>query len=155
MSLTRLARTGKQMKQDQSISTGGCLCGAVRYKVKGVLRDVVNCHCGMCRRLHGNFGPHSKAPKSRITVTNSDGLEWYETSDIARRGFCRICGSQLFWEPFDLDSTGIVAGSLDHPTHLKTIGHIFFNEKADFYDVVDDLPKFGESSYGEMPDDYR
>jgi hypothetical protein len=50
---------------------------------------------------------------------------------------------------------GIIAVCLDHPTHLKTIGHIFFNEKADFYEIVDDLPKFGESSYGEMPGDHR
>ena len=136
-------------------TTGGCLCGAVRYEVRGPLRDIVNCHCSMCQRQHGNFGPHSKARKENITVTKSDGLEWFKTSDIARRGFCRVCGSSLFWEPFNLDGTGIVAGSLDAPTGLKTIGHIFVGEKSDFYEIDDNLPQFEASSDGELVGDYK
>ena len=143
------------MADEEAIQTGGCLCGAVRYEVHGALRDVVNCHCGMCQRLHGNYGPHSKATKQEITVTESSGLTWYQTSSVARRGFCRICGSQLFWEPFELDATGIVAGCLDSPTGLKTIGHIFVDDKPEFYDILDDLPKFDASSRGELPGDYR
>ena len=143
------------MINDQTITTGGCLCGAVRYQVKGPLRDVVNCHCSMCQRLHGNFGPHSKARKVNISITNDAGLAWYKTSDIARRGFCRECGSSLFWEPFDLDATGIIAGSLDGPTGLKTVGHIYVAEKPDFYEINDDLPQFQESSNGALVDDYK
>ena len=142
------------MTDMDKLTTGGCLCGAVRYEVRGPLRDVVNCHCGMCRRQHGNFGPHSKARKVNITVTNDTGLAWYRTSGAARRGFCRECGSSLFWEPFELDATGIIAGSLDVPTGLKTIGHIFVGDKADFYEITDDLPQFEGSSGGELVDDY-
>ena len=143
------------MEEERDVTTGGCLCGSVRYAVSGRLRDVINCHCVMCQRLHGGFGPHSKAPKSKITITKSEGLAWYQTSDAARRGFCRICGSNLFWEPFRLDATGIVAGSIDRPTGLKTIGHIFVGEKPDFYEITDDLPRFEESSNGELADDYK
>lgn len=139
----------------KSITEGGCLCGAVRYQVAGALRDVVNCHCGMCQRLHGSFGPHSKARKVNITVTRNDGLAWYRTSDVARRGFCRNCGSGLFWEPFELDATGIIAGTLDGPTGLRTIGHIFVAEKPDFCDITDDLPQFEGSSGGQLVDDYQ
>jgi hypothetical protein len=141
--------------EEQKITTGGCLCGAVRYEVKGPLRDVVNCHCSMCQRLHGNFGPHSKARKVNLTLTRRDGLAWYRTSDIAQRGFCRVCGSSLFWEPFDLDATGIIAGSLDAPTGLKTIGHIYVGEKCDFYEITDNLPQFQASSDGKLVNDYR
>jgi hypothetical protein len=109
----------------------------------------------MCQRLHGNFGPHSKARKVDITITNADGLAWYKTSEVARRGFCRECGSSLFWEPFELDSTGIIAGSLDRPTGLKTMGHIFVGEKPDFYEIVDELPQFVASSDGELIGDYK
>jgi hypothetical protein len=109
----------------------------------------------MCQRLHGNFGPHSKARKVDITINNSDGLAWYKTSEVAQRGFCRECGSSLFWEPFELDSTGIIAGSLDGPTGLKTIGHIFVGEKADFYEIVDELPQFVGSSKGKLVNDYK
>lgn len=142
-------------KGDRDASTGGCLCGAVRYEVSGPLRDVVNCHCSMCQRLHGNFGPHSKAHKADIHIVRGDGLAWYKTSDVARRGFCRKCGTSLFWEPFELAATGIVAGTLDDTTRLKTIGHIFVGEKADFYEIVDGLPQFDESSDGKLADDYK
>jgi hypothetical protein len=143
------------MNEAQKITTGGCLCGAVRYEVKGALRDVVNCHCSMCQRLHGNFGPHSKARKVNIRMTNETGLAWYKTSEIAQRGFCRLCGSSLFWEPFHLDATGIIAGSLDGPTGLKTIGHIFVGEKCDFYEITDGLPQYEASSDGELVNDYK
>lgn len=143
------------MTDARSRTTGGCLCGAVRYEVRGPLRNVVNCHCSMCQRQHGNFGPHSKARKVNITVTNDAGLAWYKTSEIARRGFCRLCGSGLFWEPFDLDATGIIAGTLDAPTGLKTIGHIFVGEKSDFYEITDNLPQFAGSSDGVLVDDYQ
>ncbi len=138
---------------DDTRHTGGCLCGAVRYAVRGKLRDVVNCHCTMCQRLHGAFGAHSKARKADIDIVEDDGLAWYATSERARRGFCRICGSNLFWEPTDQDATGIVAGSLDPPTGLKTLGHIFTAEKPDFTKIADDLPQFDSSSAGTFEGD--
>ena len=136
-------------------TTGGCLCGAVRYEVRGRLRDVVNCHCSMCQRLHGSFGPHSKARKVNIDITNDAGLAWYKTSDVARRGFCRECGSSLFWDPYDLDATGIIAGSLDTPTNLKTVGHIFVGEKSDFYEITDEHLQFDGDSDGRLIYDYE
>ena len=143
------------MADDQKLTTGGCLCGQVRYEVKGALRGVVNCHCTMCQKLHGVFGAHAKARKVNIRITEDRGLAWYKTSDVARRGFCRNCGSSLFWEPFDYDATGILAGSLDGPTGLDTIGHIFVGEKSDFYDIYDDLPKFPASSDGKLVMDFK
>lgn len=109
----------------------------------------------MCRRQHGGFGPHSKAKKANITITKDSGLAWYQTSDIARRGFCQLCGSGLFWEPFDQDATGIIAGTLDTPTGLKSIGHIFVAEKGDFYEISDELPRFEGSSDRALADDYK
>ena len=143
------------MTDDKMLTAGGCLCGAVRYEVVGPLRDVVNCHCSMCQRLHGNFGPHSKARKVNISITRDDGLAWYKTSEVARCGFCRECGSGLFWEPFELDAIGIIAGTIDSPTGLKTIGHIFVGEKSDFYDVSDEMPRFDGSSDGNLVNDYK
>ena len=141
------------MTGEDNRHTGGCLCGAVRYAVRGKLRDVVNCHCTMCQRLHGAFGAHSKARKADIDIVEDGGLAWYATSDRARRGFCRICGTNLFWEPAGQDATGIVAGSLDPPTGLKTLGHIFTAEKADFTEIADDLPQFDGSSAGAFEGD--
>lgn len=143
------------MTNESSVTTGGCLCGSVRYEVKGPLRNVVNCHCSICQRLTGSFGAHTKARKLNIRVTKDTGLAWYKSSEIARRGFCRDCGSSLFWEPFDLDATGILAGSVDGPTGLSSIGHIFVGEKCDFYEITDKLPQYDASSDGELVNDYQ
>ncbi|WP_262689957.1 GFA family protein [Kordiimonas aestuarii] len=137
------------------VTLGGCLCGQVRFEIKGKIRDVVNCHCSMCQKLHGSFGAHTKAPKADITLTRDEGLAWYKSSDVARRGFCKNCGSSLFWEPFDYPDTGILAGSLDGPTGLKVMGHIFVGEKADFIEISDDYPQFDRSSDGQFTGDYR
>jgi len=61
-------------KTENTVTGGGCLCGAVRYEVKGPLRNIVNCHCSMCQKLHGIFGAHSKARKVNITITKDAGL---------------------------------------------------------------------------------
>ena len=66
--------------------TGGCLCGAVRYEVNGKLRDVLECHCSMCRRVHGHIGAYSAVPKASLEMTDATGLRWYKSSDKARRG---------------------------------------------------------------------
>lgn len=147
--------TSSRSETDDSKSTGGCLCGAVRYEITGPLRDVVNCHCEMCQKVYGSFGAHTKARKVNIQITNSEGLAKYKTSDVAQRVFCKNCGTSLFWEPFDLDATGIAAGTLDGPTGLTTMGHIFVGEKSDFYEISDDLPQFEGSSNGQLVNDYR
>jgi len=134
------------MNQSQSSAaleaTGGCLCGAVRYELRGQLRGVYNCHCGQCRRSHGSFGPYSSVSHDQITFTEQRGLKWYDSSEIARRGFCGDCGSSLFWEPADKDHIAISAGSIDQPSGLTTLGHIFTDDKGDFYAINDDLPRW-------------
>lgn len=141
------------MSDIQERHGGGCLCGAVRYEVRGPLRDVVNCYCSMCQKLHGGFGPHSKAAKTDIVLVEDRGLRWYASSERARRGFCCECGSSLFWEPVNQPGTGILAGSLDQPTGLKTIGHIFVGEKADFTEIAGEAPRFEGSSEGALEGD--
>ena len=75
------------MTRPEPTATGGCLCGGVRYKVARPLRDVVLCHCSMCRRTHGHVGAYTAAPKLALTLTESRGLKWYRSSEVARRGF--------------------------------------------------------------------
>jgi len=137
------------------VVNGGCLCGAVRFQVSGPLRGVVNCHCEMCLKLHGGPGAHSKAKKAALKFTNEQGLKWYRSSDIAERGFCKECGSSLFWRPDQQDTIGILAGALEQPSSLQTIGHIFVSEKPDFYEITDKCPQFQTSSKGQIADDYK
>lgn len=121
------------------MAAGGCLCGAVRYEVRGPLRPVVNCHCGQCRRFHGHFGAYSNAATKDMSVTGYRHLKWYRSSSFARRGFCKQCGSSLFWERLRSGTISIAAGSIDGPTKLRTIRHIFVRDKGDYYKISDKL----------------
>ena len=76
-----------------------------------------------------------------FSVTQARGLKWYDSSDFAKRGFCKDCGSALFWDGGD-DKIYISIGSLDQPTGLQLASHIFVDEKADYYEIEDELPKF-------------
>jgi hypothetical protein len=120
--------------------TGGCLCGAVRYHARGPLRDVVACHCGRCRRTHGHVGAYTEAATRDLAVTEDRGLGWY-VADGRERGFCRECGASLFWRRSGGEATSIAAGTLDGPTGLRTVAHIFVADRGDYYDLADDLPR--------------
>jgi len=130
--------------------SGGCHCGSVRYEVTGALRDVVNCHCSMCLRLHGTFGAYTKITDTNFSFVEDRGLTWYDSSNTARRGFCRECGANLFWQPLGFATTSIAAGSLDQAPGLKTVGHIYTAEKGDFYEICDDLPRYPGSASGAL-----
>ncbi len=120
-------------KDDEAPSaTGGCLCGAVRYRVFGPVRDVFNCHCGQCQRTHGNFAAYTKVKRSAFAFDERQGLRWYNSSDRARRGFCKTCGASLFWERLDGDSLSISAGSIDPPSGLRTTHDIYVSDKGDY-----------------------
>ena len=120
-------------------ATGGCLCGAVRYQARAPLRDVVNCHCGQCLKTHGNFAAYSAVPRAGLHVVEARGLAWYRSSTAARRGFCRECGASLFWDADKQGYVAVAAGSIDRPTGLKTVRHIFVEDKPDFYEISDGL----------------
>jgi hypothetical protein len=128
--------------------TGGCLCGAVRYTVDGPLRDVVECHCAMCRKTHGHVGAYSAVPKSQLEMTDATGLRWYVSSGKARRGFCGNCGSSLFWDPTGKDYIAIAAGTLDAPTGIKTVLQIHTADAGDYYTIRSDVPQKPHGSAG-------
>ena len=119
--------------------TGGCLCGAVQYRVRGRLRDVVFCHCTRCRRTHGHFAAYTACELADLDLVEERGLRWYE-ADGARRGFCAECGASLFWERGGRKTVSIAAGTLDGPTGLRPSHHIFAADAGDYYDVADGLP---------------
>ncbi len=120
---------------------GRCECGAVQYSVTGPLRDVVNCHCKQCQRTHGNYAAYTATETRYISLIRDQGLKWYQSSDHARRGFCKECGASLFWEPLSKDYTCIAAGTLDTPTGLTTVRHIFIADAGDYYHLNDNLEK--------------
>jgi hypothetical protein len=113
-------------------ATGSCLCGAVRFAIYGAMRDVTYCHCAMCQRALTHFGAFTACAPEDLSVTNPGKLKWYRSSPEARRGFCKNCGSQLFWEPAHRRHISISAGSLDQPTGLRPGKHIHLGQIADY-----------------------
>lgn len=116
---------------------GSCLCGGVRYEVRGPLRDVIACHCSQCRKTSGHFVAASQALDADLVLLGSATLEWYRSSPEAERGFCSRCGGNLFWRPTGRAPgvTSIMAGTLDAPTGLRVIQHIFVADKSDYYEI--------------------
>ena len=125
--------------------TGRCLCGAVSFTVTGALDPVTYCHCGQCRRQTGHVLAATGAAIDRIAIEGADELTWFEASASAKRGFCRTCGSHLFWAPADGHRMAILAGALDEPVQLQPVRHIFVEDKPGWYGIDDGLPQRAQS----------
>ena len=134
----------------ETVHSGGCLCGGVRYRVRGALDPVVDCHCRQCRRIHGHVAAFTAAPRTQIEFVADEGLRWYGSSPGIRRGFCGTCGSSLFWDEAAAARTSIAAGTLDGPTGLRTVGHIYVADSGDYYVIDDGLPRFPAGDDGAL-----
>ncbi|MEM8959755.1 MAG: GFA family protein [Pseudomonadota bacterium] len=121
--------------------TGGCLCGAVSYEVTGSLRPVVACHCRQCRKTSGHHVAATSAARDHVRIKGD--VRWYASSESAKRGFCPVCGSNLFWDGPG-SHLSIFAGTLDGPTELRMAGHIFCADKGDYYEIADGLPQIDQ-----------
>jgi hypothetical protein len=128
--------------------TGGCLCGAVRYEVTGPLREVVACHCGMCRRTSGSFVHATAANLADFRLTEQKGLAWYRSSPEAQRGFCKVCGGNLFWQRDGASTISIMAGTIDGETGLKLVSHIYVADKGDYYSLEDGVAGRDDGAHG-------
>ena len=125
------------------MQAGSCLCGAVSFTVAGDLAPPNACHCSQCRKQSGHFWASTDARRDAVTVTGSENLTWYQASAAVRRGFCRICGSFLFWDPPARDRIAIAMGAFDAPTGTQLGSHIFVADKGDYYTIADGLPQHG------------
>jgi len=104
----------------------------------------------MCRRTSGHFAAFTATRPEALVLIESEGLRWYRSSATARRGFCEICGSSLFWEPASGDRVSIAAGTLDPPTGLETVVHVFVEDASDYYEIGDGLPQRADGDHGIM-----
>jgi len=133
---------------DNQSRTGRCNCGAVRFRTRGALREVVACHCSQCRRQSGLYFAATNVADDNIEISGEANITWYRASEVARRGFCTTCGSALFWKHQDDPFISVLAGSFDQPTGLKLTSHIFCADKGDFYEITDGLPQYPKGSPG-------
>jgi hypothetical protein len=127
--------------------SGGCLCGAVRYEVRGTLRPVIMCHCTQCQRSTGHVMAATAARHAEFRLVTEEGLEWYSSSAEARRAFCRRCGSTLFWQGAGRAYISIAAGTLDDSSGLEIAGHIFVADKGAYYTITDGTPQRSDGNF--------
>lgn len=121
------------------MKSGSCLCKKISYQVNGPLRPITACHCTQCRKQSGHFYAATAAHNDDLTIQGEDNLTWFHASKDAERGFCKFCGSTLFWRHAEEDFTSILAGSLDGETGLKIAKHIFVADKGDYYEIEGDV----------------
>lgn len=129
------------------IHSGSCACGKVRYKVKGPLNDAVACHCIICRKTTGHYFASIDVAPENFELIDQQGLQWYESTAIAKRGFCKYCGGQLFFKPCDSDKISVTAGTMDSPLGIAIKAHIYTDYKGDYYALQDGKPQFKEDDH--------
>lgn len=120
---------------------GSCLCGAVRFETASDLPGPDACHCTACRKTSGHYWASTDLLKSELRIDGEDNITWYRSSERVRRGFCKTCGSALFWDPIGREKIGVAMGAFDKPTDTRLHIHIFVADKGDYYDITDDLPQ--------------
>lgn len=120
---------------------GSCLCGAVSFRVEGELERPVACHCSQCRRQSGHYWASTDVERSALTLRGEEHLSWFHASEKVRRGFCKTCGSWLFWDPLGKPKIAVAMGAFDQPTQTTLHMHIFVGDKGDYYELGDGLPQ--------------
>ena len=125
-------------------SSGKCLCGAVQFTAEGVEDHCHACHCGMCRRLCGG-GPFLAANTKRVVFEPTESLGRYESSSWAERGFCKKCGTTLFYFLKPMHSYMIGIGAFDDQSRFRLSREIFIDHKPEAYSLVGDHPRLTEA----------
>lgn len=112
---------------------GSCLCGDVKYQIRGNPRSVVACHCTQCRKTSGHYVAATQIPTEHLEIKGISSVSWYQSSTAAKRGFCKNCGSQLFWTELSSKFTSVMAGTIDGYTGLKMDRQLLPELKGDYY----------------------
>ncbi|MDY0241997.1 MAG: GFA family protein [Rhodospirillaceae bacterium] len=115
-------------------ASGSCLCKAVSFTSAATSRDLGACHCGMCRRWSG--GPLLSLEATPV-FTGEEHITLYASSDWAERGFCRHCGSHLFYRTKDRTHYYMPVGLFDAVEGITFTHQIFIDRKPDYYSFAD------------------
>lgn len=106
------------MKRIETQASGGCQCGAVRYHAAAFLDTSHICHCRMCQKAAGNyFAALIGIPRDAFTWTRGTPAT-FKSSDQVERGFCRECGTPLYYDYATSKHLSVTTGSLDEPARF-------------------------------------
>ncbi|MEM1431853.1 MAG: GFA family protein [Pseudomonadota bacterium] len=121
--------------------TGGCACGAVRYRATASPFWTAHCHCRSCRKVTGaamaSFLGYAKA-----AVTWQGQRRFRASSPGTTRGFCGECGTPLSYMSTRWPGeVHLYAATLDDPTLFEAEAHVHWAERVPWLTIADDLPK--------------
>jgi hypothetical protein len=121
------------------IHTGGCQCGAIRFRVEGALTDASVCHCRMCQKAFGSFyAPLVSARDAKVSWTRGTPRK-FQSSNAASRGFCADCGTPLTYEA--PDGLAIAIGAFDQPETISPKVQWGVEAKLPYVDGIASLPE--------------
>ena len=122
---------------------GGCLCGALRYRITGAPVEALYCHCRMCQRAHGApVVAWLTVSLDAFAVTAGEPVA-YRSSAKASRHFCGSCGTPLTWRASDNPRlVDISIASLDNPEAVAPTLHIWTESQTAWLEIADRLPRY-------------
>lgn len=129
------------LSETRPLITGGCLCGEIRYEVRGEDLGSSYCHCRMCQRFTGapsNVGTGFRQSDFRVTKGEP---KIYSSSLIAERLFCPNCGSSLGIQWFGSEWVYVQTTTLDHPEAFAPVSHLGIESQMPWHNIHDDLPR--------------
>jgi hypothetical protein len=123
--------------------SGGCQCGAVRFRVEGELGEGSICHCRMCQKAMGGFfGPFVSVEMADLVWTRG-ARKRFQSSNKVHRGFCGDCGTPLTFE-FGDTHIGLAIGALDQPGDVRLVEQLASTARVPYFADLVGLPTHAE-----------
>ena len=126
--------------------SGSCNCQAVKFRVAGDIKRIVNCHCNLCRKMNGAaFSTYVAVLKADFKLITGE-LSFFDVTENARKHFCGKCGTPIFNSNPKYAGLNILhLGSLDSLDSLKPEVNIYDESKVGWLDSLPDLLTFEKS----------
>lgn len=124
-------------------ASGQCLCGQVAFTISFPSNWVAHCHCTLCQRAHGAaFVTWVGMNAEQVTVHDEhQQLAWYASSGDAQRGFCKNCGSTVFFRSKQWpDELHITLANFSQPVDRAPQVHAYFDTHVSWFACNDKLP---------------
>ncbi|MBI2719328.1 MAG: GFA family protein [Rhizobiales bacterium] len=131
--------------------TGGCQCGAVRYAIHGALENPHICHCRMCQKAFGNYFAALVGAKKAELQWARGKPEFFRSSEIVERGFCRDCGTPLSFAYDHSERIAVSIGSLDEPSAVTPAHQFGIESRLPVFALLHELP--GTRTEDDVPPD--
>jgi hypothetical protein len=123
-----------------SAAKGNCLCGAVSVTTASMSHHIGACHCNMCRKWGGGALLVVECG-SDTSFLGEEYIGIYQSSQWAERGFCKKCGSHLFYKLKQNDRYYIPVGIFENTEGLVFEHQVFIDEKPEYYSFANETKK--------------